>query len=96
MRIDLNPSAMPELERSRGAASGSKTQDMTNRPGASAEDVAHLSTGSDALQTLKAHLDKVPEIRQQKVEGLKQAIAEGSYRMYPQQIADAMLVDGGR
>ena len=95
MRIDLNPSAMPELDRSKSTTTGSKTHDMTNRPLASAEDVTHLSTGSDAVQTLKAQLDKVPEIRQQKVDSLKQAIAQGSYQMYPQQIAAAMFADGG-
>jgi negative regulator of flagellin synthesis FlgM len=86
---------MPELGRSQGATSGSKTQDATNRPQVSAEDVAHLSTGSDAVQTLKAQLDKVPEVRQQKVDSLKQAIATGTYQMYPQRIADAMFPDGG-
>lgn len=95
MRIDLNPSAMPELDRSQGATSGAKTQDATNRPSASAEDVALLATGSDAIHTLKAELDKAPEIRQQKVDSLKQAIATGSYQMCPQRIADAMLADGG-
>jgi negative regulator of flagellin synthesis FlgM len=95
MRIDLNSSAMPELDRSKGATSGSKTQDVTNRPPASAEDVAHLSTGSDAVQTLKAQVDQVPEIRQQKVDSLKQAIAQGTYQMHPQQIAAAMFADGG-
>ena len=95
MRIDLNPPAMPEVDRSKGATSGSRTHDMTNRPSAGPEDVAQLSTGSDSIRTLKAHLDKVPEIRQQRVASLQQAIAEGSYRLYPQQIADAMLADGG-
>ena len=94
MRIDLNPSAMPELDRSSSATSGPKTQDMTNRPAASAEDVTQLSTGSAAVQTLRAQLDQVPEVRQQKVDSLRQAIAQGSYQLYPQQIATAMLADG--
>jgi negative regulator of flagellin synthesis FlgM len=95
MRIDLNPSAMPELDRSKSTTSGSKTQGLTNGPAADAEDVAHLSTGSDAVQTLRAQLDKVPEVRQQKVDSLKQAMAEGSYQVHPQQIAAAMFADRG-
>ena len=71
-----------------------KTHDMTNPSSASAEDVAHLPTVSDAIQTLKAQLDKVPEIRQQKVDSLKQAIAEGRHRRDPRQIAAAMFADG--
>lgn len=95
MRIDLNPSATPELDRSKSATSGSKTHDMIQAPSANAEDVAQLSTGSDAIQTLKAQLDNVPEIRQQKVDSLKQAIAQGTYTLHPQQIAAAMLAEGG-
>jgi len=88
----LNPQAMPELDRSTKAAAGSGPQDVTGR---SLADVTHLFTGSVVVQTLKAHLDKLPEIRQQKVDSLKQAIAEGRYQMHPQQIADAMFADGG-
>src|ERR1035441_7789229 len=57
-----------------------KIRDMTKRSSASAEEVAHLSTRSAAVQVLKAQLDKVPETRQQKVDSLKQAIAEGRHR----------------
>ena len=67
---------------------------MTKRPSASAEEVAHLSTRSAAVQVLKAQLDKVPETRQQKVDSLKQAIAEGRHRRDPRQIAAAMFADG--
>ena len=90
----LNPQAMPELDRSTSAAAGSKAQDVKQRSLAEAEDVTHLFTGSAVVQTLKAHLGKLPEIRQQKVDSLKQAIAEGRYQTHPQQIADAMFADG--
>jgi flagellar biosynthesis anti-sigma factor FlgM len=95
MRIDLNSSAMPELDRSPSATSGAKTHDLTSRPSAIAEDSAMLSTGRDAVQTLKAQLDQIPEIRQQKVESLRQALAEGRYQAHPQQIAAAMVAEGG-
>jgi len=68
---------------------------MPERSLADVEDVTHLFTWSAAVQTLKAQLDKVPEIRQQRVDSLKQAMAEGRYQMHPQQIAAAMLADGG-
>jgi flagellar biosynthesis anti-sigma factor FlgM len=67
---------------------------MTHRLSASAEEVAHLPTRSAAVQVLKAQLDKVPETRQQKVDSLKQAIAEGRHRRDPRQIAAAMFADG--
>jgi anti-sigma28 factor (negative regulator of flagellin synthesis) len=44
---------------------------------------------------LKTRLDEVPDIRQQRVDSLKQAMAGGRYQLYPQQIAAAMFADGG-
>ena len=85
----LNPQAMLALDRSTRA--GSNGQDMT----ADAEAVTHLFTWSGAVQTLKTRLDEVPDIRQQRVDSLKQAMAGGRYQLYPQQIAAAMFADGG-
>ena len=85
----LNPQAMPALERS--TRSGSNGQDMT----ADAKAVTHLFAWSAEVQTLKAHLDRVPDIRQPRVDSLKQAMAEGGYQLYPQQIAAAMFAEGG-
>jgi flagellar biosynthesis anti-sigma factor FlgM len=85
----LNPQAIPAPDHRRSA--GSNGQDMT----ADAKAVMHVFTWSAEVQTLKAHLDKVPDIRQQQVDSLKQAMAEGRYQLYPQQIAAAMFADGG-
>jgi negative regulator of flagellin synthesis FlgM len=85
----LDPRAMPALDRSTRA--GSNGQDMT----ADAEDVMHLFAWSVAVQTLKTRLDKVPDIRQRRVDSLKQAIAEGRFQLHPQHIAAAMFADGG-
>ena len=85
----LNPQAVPRPDRTQRA--GSNGQDMS----ADAEAVMHLFTWSAAVQTLKAQLDKVPDIRQQRVDSLKQAMAEGRYQLYPQQIAAAMFAEGG-
>lgn len=80
---------MPALERSTRA--GSNGQDMI----ADAKAVTHLFTWSTAAKTLKTHLDEVPDIRQPRVDSLKQAMAEGRYQLYPQQIAAAMFAEGG-
>ena len=91
MRINLNPSSMPELERSSGSASTSKTGEGTAGANSSvADDVAHLSTGSDSVQALKAQLASVPEVRQPRVDALRQAIADGSFKVSPERIAEAM------
>jgi len=94
MRIDLNPSAMPELERSRGSGSAAKAgQGNVNGCPESSDDVASLSTGSDAVASLRAQLDQVPDIRQQRVEMLRQAIGEGQFTISPNRIAEGMLAE---
>ena len=99
MKIDLNPSSTPELSRSSasaGTAGPSKDRrtavDATNPL---ADDVAQLSTGSDAVQKLKAQLEQVSDVRQARVESLRQAIQDGSFKVLPERIAQAMLADDG-
>jgi flagellar biosynthesis anti-sigma factor FlgM len=43
---------------------------------------------------LKALLDTVPDIRQQRVESLRQAIVNGSFKVSLEHIAEAMLASG--
>jgi len=96
MRIDLSPSAVPDLGRSGEADGGRKPADITRQAAPDAEDVAHLSSGSDAVQRLKVQLDALPEIRQQRVDALKQAMSDGTYKISPQGIASAMLAELGQ
>ncbi|HUI82846.1 MAG TPA: flagellar biosynthesis anti-sigma factor FlgM [Candidatus Binatia bacterium] len=96
MRIDLTASSLPELERSGNspaAKAGRQVSDRTMVPG---DDEAHLSVGSDAVENLKAQLSSVSEVRQQRVEGLRRAIADGSFQISPREIAGAMLADDVR
>ncbi len=95
MRIDFNPSSMPELAGSNGAAGAAAAGQpaVTDQASATATsgDVANLSTGSDSVQRLMTQLDAVPDVRQALVDRLSQAVAEGSYTVSPQHIAQAML-----
>ncbi len=94
MRIDLTPSTTAQLDRSQGSAVSAKAVQDTMEPTESgAVDVAHLSTGSDAIQQLRAHLDSVPEVRQQRVNDLRQQIANGTFQVSPDRIAGAMLAE---
>jgi|SRR5579863_9029517 len=92
MRIDLPHSATPELEATRTAQANTAA---VNRGGvgapAEAGDRAELTTGSDAVAGYKASLNSVPEVRQQKVEALRQAVAAGTFEVSPERIADAMI-----
>jgi negative regulator of flagellin synthesis FlgM len=97
MRIDLNPSTTPQLDRSHGsAASTQPAPEMTGPAGSGAVDVANFSTGSDAVQQLRAKLDSVPDVRQQRVNDLRRAIGNGTFQVSADQIADAMLADTSR
>ncbi len=94
MRIDLNPSAVTQLGQSNDATAGAKPADATKLASPDAEDIAHLSSGSDAVQQLKLQLDALPEVRQQRVDALRQAITAGTYTISPHSMATAMLADG--
>ena len=93
MRIDLTPTTTSGLDRSQGSqpAAVRGSQDMLKQLGESAADVADLSTGSDAVQNLKARLAEVPDVRHEQVNSLRQAINAGSYQLSSQAIAEAML-----
>jgi negative regulator of flagellin synthesis FlgM len=93
MRIDLNPVSMPELERTRGASTSGANSSGSVDNSSETEDVASLSTGQDAVSTLGAQLSTVPDVRQDMVANLRQAVNSGSYRSSPDGIADKMISD---
>ncbi len=101
MRVDLNASSMPELDRSRGSAATAlntqaSAQKAASSSAAASDDVARLSSGSEAVANLKAELSSVPDIRQQLVENLREAINSGSYKVSADVVAGRMLADGKR
>ncbi len=40
-------------------------------------------------------VDAIPEVREQRIEELKRAMAEGTYQISPERIAEAMLAEAG-
>jgi flagellar biosynthesis anti-sigma factor FlgM len=90
---------MPEPAQSTqgsGSAGAAQTEQpaVTDQAGPKPEDVAQLPPSSDAVHKLKALLDTVPDIRQQRVESLRQAIVNGSFKVSLEHIAEAMLASG--
>jgi flagellar biosynthesis anti-sigma factor FlgM len=53
-------------------------------------DEVQFSVDGEKVQQLKAGLDGLPDLRQDRVVALQQAIEEGSYNVSPRQIAQAM------
>jgi len=89
MRIDLNRSAANEV------AADQKTKQVasTGRPPVhhDTEDTTTFSSDSLAVTNLAAQAMQTPEIRQDKVDSLREAIHNGTYQVDPAAVADAML-----
>jgi len=90
MRIDFqyNPQPLVEADQTR-----SQSAPAANPPATpAAEDQAQCS-GQPQVGVLAAQASQLPEIREQRVQALRQAVASGSYNPDPDQVADAMLAE---
>ena len=58
-----------------------------------AGDQVKLSADHQIVERLKAELNQLPEVRQDRVVQLRQALQSGSYKVTDEQIADAILSD---
>ena len=88
MRVDLNRTAANEIaaeQRAKQVAAGqsAKAQQAT-------EDKATFSTDTIAVADLTAKAMQTPEVRQDKVDSFRQAIQNGTYKVDPSAVADAM------
>jgi flagellar biosynthesis anti-sigma factor FlgM len=90
MKTDA-PLGFPEQVGLQGvtAARSSPSQNQGERVGVSPDEV-QFSVDSEKVQQLKANLDGLPDLRQDRVVTLRQAIEEGSYHVSSHQIAQAV------
>jgi flagellar biosynthesis anti-sigma factor FlgM len=87
MRIDLNNISLQGLERDdKTRKAGSKAPSTPN-----VEDKTSLSVDTLSISSLEARAMSVPQIRQDKVEALRQSIQNGEYKLEPEKIAQAIL-----
>ncbi len=94
MRIDLNPGAQPLPESSRSSSQSSATSASAASASAASplgEDQAQLSGAHVQVQTLVAQALQLPEIRQEKVNALRQAVLGGSYQPSSTKVAAALF-----
>jgi negative regulator of flagellin synthesis FlgM len=87
MRIDLNQLSLGNIGRE---VNGKKTAGKASGP-AAPEDKATFSSDSLDLPTLEAQALALPEVRQDKVDALRQAIQNGDYKVDPEKIAQAII-----
>jgi flagellar biosynthesis anti-sigma factor FlgM len=98
MRIDLNhgPQPLDENSRSNSAESaatggGSPLNGPGYGLGKLGEDQAQLSGAHVQVQALAAEAFQLPEVRQERVQSLRQAIQSGQYTASPEKVAGAVL-----
>jgi flagellar biosynthesis anti-sigma factor FlgM len=75
-----------------GTTGPSPSQNQAEGVGLSS-DQAQFSVDGEKVQQLKADLAGLPDLRQERVVALSQAIEQGSYSVSDQQIAQAMSSD---
>lgn len=96
MRIDLYNAATSQIANDLNIqkAGGQCGSAVTNTfVGISAGDRASLSSGSTAVASLVSAALSSPEVRQSKVDSLRQAINSGQYQVDPARIASAMSAE---
>jgi len=90
MRIDLNPVALNNVTAPQTSKAEVSADHQLQGP---EEDRTTLSTDAASLQALTAKAMGSPEIRQDRVDALRQAISSGQYKIEPDQIATAMILE---
>lgn len=93
MRIDSNQGVQPLPESGRTGeqslpSGGTRSAASSSSLG---EDQAQLSSAHVQVQALAAQAAQLPEIRQEKVNALRQVVLEGSYQPSSQQVAEAVF-----
>ena len=93
MRIDLNSILLNATERDdKTRNAGSKAPSAPSAPTApSVEDKTSLSVDTLSISSLEAQAMTTPQIRQDKVEALRQSVQNGDYKVEPDKIARAIL-----
>ena len=89
MRIDLYNTAASQI--SSGASSQQVSPNTPSTASVNSEDRATLSSDSTSVSSLVSQALSYPEVRQDKVDSLKQSIANGQYELDPTKIAGSIL-----
>ena len=91
MRIDSNQGAQPLQESQTSAQAPTRGNPSPTASSALGEDQAQLSGVHVQVHALVAQALHFPEIRQEKVSALRQAVLSGSYQSSPAQVGQALF-----
>ncbi|MEH3023220.1 MAG: flagellar biosynthesis anti-sigma factor FlgM [Pseudomonas oryzihabitans] len=91
----LNPSSTSGMGGTKAAsnkeAASAQTSDVKATPSTASGESVSLSAQAQQLSSLTAGLKDLPVVDSDKVSRLKQAIADGSYKVDSQKVADKLL-----
>jgi negative regulator of flagellin synthesis FlgM len=90
MRIDLNQAAASQIA-SETSPKQVNAENVAASDLAGGEDRATLTSTQQPLSALVSTAMSSPEIRQDRVDSLKQAISNGTYELDPEKIAASMI-----
>jgi flagellar biosynthesis anti-sigma factor FlgM len=93
MRIDLNQGPQQLNESNRNGAQNPVTSGSSSLGNALGEDQAQLSGSHVQVNALAAQASQLPEVRQERVQALRQAVQSGQYTASPEEVAGAMFAD---
>ncbi|HLW89270.1 MAG TPA: flagellar biosynthesis anti-sigma factor FlgM [Terriglobales bacterium] len=88
MRIDPNQSGQAVSESSRPSTQTAGSSPAGSAPG---EDQAQLSGAHVLVLALAAGASQLPDVREEKVGALRQAVQSGNYHPSPEQVAGALF-----
>jgi negative regulator of flagellin synthesis FlgM len=92
MRIDLHVGSLDPGKRAENAERAGRNREASKAREA-AHDEANLSLNHARISDLKSRVMALPEVRSDKVEQLRSAIADGRYQPPAEQVAEAMLAE---
>ena len=93
MKVDPRTHIPPAQDPGRVADAKPPVQVEREQVQRTTEDQARISVDREKVQRLQVELAKLPDIRQDRVDALRRSLAEGSYRIDENRVAEAIRND---
>jgi len=91
MRIDLNTRVSQAADNQKPARRTPHASGSASAPSESGSDQARLSLDRRRMLSLESGVNQLPDVRQERVAGLRQVVQQSGYNVGSDQIADAMI-----
>lgn len=80
-----------QVEPTEGAGSNAERQKASEAAKSPQGDTLNLSSQAQEIQRLRQFLDQVPDVREDQVQPVAEAVASGKYRVEADKVADQMV-----